>query len=211
VFPLGHKVNGRWGHIRPIERPARLTGFTDRKQTPLGTLFLTLNTLDGHPVELFATIGKAGSDVSAFTEGIARLVSVALRSGVDPAEVANQLKGIGGSRSVGFGPGRVRSVPDAMGQFIDEILQQGEGQERPAGGKPQQNGHGKRGTHAVKPVAEAVATPEVVGAALAHVHLPEEAGEVHASTFNLCPACGLHTLAYIEGCALCFSCGYSEC
>jgi len=41
--------------------------------------------------------------------------------------------------------------------------------------------------------------------------VPEAGGEVHPSTFNLCPACGLHTLAYIEGCALCFSCGYSEC
>ncbi len=211
VFPLGHKVNGRWGHIRPIERPERLVGFTDRKQTPLGTLFLTLNTLDGHPVELFATIGKAGSDVSAFTEGIARLVSVALRSGVDPAEVANQLKGIGGSRSVGFGPGRVRSVPDAMGQFIDEILQEGDGGERPAEGKPPQNGHGRRGTRAVKPVAGVVA-PEVVAAPLGEGQLPvEAAGAEHVSTFNLCPACGLHTLAYIEGCALCFSCGYSEC
>ncbi|MBX6351640.1 MAG: adenosylcobalamin-dependent ribonucleoside-diphosphate reductase, partial [Clostridia bacterium] len=107
----GQTVNGAWGRIRPIPRPKRLVGFTDARETPLGKLFLTLNTLNGHPVELFATIGRAGSDVDAFTDAIARLVSLALRSGVDPQEVADQLIGIGGSRSLGFGPNRVRSVP----------------------------------------------------------------------------------------------------
>lgn len=127
-LPGGHegkakaKVNGVWGHIKPIERPVRLDGFTAAKETPVGKLFLTLNTLEGHPVELFAQIGKAGSDVAAFTEAIARLISIALRSGVDPQEIADQLVGIGGSRAIGFGPNRVRSVPDAIGQFLDEYL-----------------------------------------------------------------------------------------
>lgn len=115
-------INGGWGKIRPIPRPRRLYGITDVKVTPLGKLFLTLNLLDGHPVELFAQIGKAGSDVSAFTEAIARLISLALRSGIAPEEVADQLTGIGGARSVGFGPQRVRSVPDAIGQFISEFI-----------------------------------------------------------------------------------------
>jgi len=130
-LPHGHKtgVNGVWGKIRPIDRPVTLEGFTTAKETPVGKLFLTLNTLEGHPVEMFAQIGKAGSDVSAFTEAIARLVSIALRSGVDPREIADQLLGIGGSRSIGFGPNRVRSVPDAIGQFIDEYLGRQEGKE----------------------------------------------------------------------------------
>lgn len=116
------KINGVWGHIKPIDRPTRLDGFTAAKETPVGKMFLTLNALNNHPVELFAQIGKAGSDLSAFTEAIARLVSTALRSGVDPQEIADQLQGIGGSRAIGFGPNRVRSVPDAIGQFLDEFL-----------------------------------------------------------------------------------------
>lgn len=111
-----------WGRIRPAGRPARLEGFTERRETPLGTLFLTLNALDGCPFEVFAQIGKAGSDVGAFTEAIARLVSLALRCGVDPAEVVDQLTGIGGSRSVGFGANRVRSVPDAIGQMLRQAI-----------------------------------------------------------------------------------------
>ena len=74
------KINGVWGHIKPIDRPTRLDGFTAAKETPVGKMFLTLNALNNHPVELFAQIGKAGSDLSAFTEAIARLVSTALRS-----------------------------------------------------------------------------------------------------------------------------------
>lgn len=141
TVPEKRSVNGPWGKIRPIERPTRLDGFTMAKETPLGKLFLTLNTLDGHPVELFAQIGKAGSDVAAFTEAIARLVSIALRSGVDPQEVADQLIGIGGSRSIGFGPNRVRSVPDAIGQFLDEYLKHsmGEVQEEPEPARPVQD------------------------------------------------------------------------
>ena len=115
-------INGVWANIRPIERPMTLEGFTTTKESPVGKMFLTLNTFHGHPVELFAQIGKAGSDVSAFTEAIARLVSIGLRSGIDPQEIADQLMGIGGSRSIGFGPNRVRSVPDALGQFLDEYL-----------------------------------------------------------------------------------------
>ena len=122
ISSVHHRINGVWGKIRPIDRPSRLEGFTDVRATPLGKLFITLNTVDHHPLELFAQIGKAGSDVSAFTEAIARLVSISLRSGVDPEEIATQLTGIGGSRSIGFGPGRVRSVPDAIGQFLSGYL-----------------------------------------------------------------------------------------
>ncbi|HXL03864.1 MAG TPA: vitamin B12-dependent ribonucleotide reductase [Bacillota bacterium] len=126
---MHYRINGVWGKIRPINRPSRLEGFTDVRATPLGKLFITLNTIDRHPIELFAQIGKAGSDVSAFTEAIARLISISLRSGVDPQEIANQLTGIGGSRSIGFGPGRVRSVPDAIGQFLAGYLSERFGEE----------------------------------------------------------------------------------
>ena len=34
-------------------------------------------------------------------------------------EVMRQLHGIGGGRSLGFGPNRVRSLPDGIGQVLD--------------------------------------------------------------------------------------------
>lgn len=112
-------------------RPRVLEGWTDRVETPLGSLFVTVNFLDGRPFELFATIGKAGSDVDAMTDAIARLVSLALRAGVDPEAVIDQMEGIGGSRSVGFGPNRVRSVPDAIAKALREAARDGLGAEEP--------------------------------------------------------------------------------
>ena len=120
-------INVPFGKLKPIHRPERLDGPTVKLKTPLGTLLVTLNYLEGRPIELLTTIGKAGSDVYAFTEAIARLVSIALRCGVDPQVIADQLKGIGGSSVIGFGPNQIISVPDAIGKFIEgTIAQNGE-------------------------------------------------------------------------------------
>ena len=102
------------------KRPTLLTGRTSKIKTPLGNLYLTMNEKDGKPYEVFCQIGKAGSDVSAFTESIGRLISIALQSGVSTSEVINQLTGIGGSNSVGLGKNKVRSVPDAIASVLSE-------------------------------------------------------------------------------------------
>ena len=88
-------------NLKPTKRPKTLSGHTTSVRTPLGNLFITVNAVDGRPFELFAQIGKAGSDVIAFTEAIARLISLALRCGVSVDEIVTQLEGIGGpGRSV---------------------------------------------------------------------------------------------------------------
>ncbi|MDW7730001.1 MAG: ribonucleotide reductase N-terminal alpha domain-containing protein [Bacillota bacterium] len=107
--------------LKPTKRPKTLSGNTTSIRTALGNLFVTVNTADGRPFELFAQIGKAGSDVVAFTEAIARLISLALRCGVSVDEIVTQLEGIGGARSVGFGPNRIMSVPDAIGQALRKL------------------------------------------------------------------------------------------
>jgi ribonucleoside-diphosphate reductase alpha chain len=112
-----------WGRLLPIDRPETLSGITKRIATPSGTLWATLNLYDNRPFEMFCQIGRAGTDIYAFTESIARLISLALRAGVDPTEVAKQLRGIGGSGHVGFGPNRVLSVPDAIGRMLEQAIQ----------------------------------------------------------------------------------------
>ncbi len=109
--------------LKPIKRPKTLSGQTTSIGTALGNLFVTVNSADGKPFELFAQIGKAGSDVVAFTEAIARLISLALRCGVSIDEIVTQLEGIGGARSVGYGPNRIMSVPDAIGQALRKLAQ----------------------------------------------------------------------------------------
>lgn len=113
--------------IRP--RPRRAEGATYRIETPLGTAFVTVNQgPDGQPLEVFANVGKAGSDTAAVSEAIGRLISLALRlpSPLSPErrvqEVVDQLTGIGGARSLGFGERRVRSLPDGIAQVLAEYL-----------------------------------------------------------------------------------------
>lgn len=186
-----HLSYGEWGHILPVKRPKRLTGITDGRQTPEGNLYLTLNLYENHPFELFAQIGKAGSDVSAFTEAIARLISLAFRCGVDPDAVADELIGIGGSRFVGFGPNRVRSVPDAIGQFLRDYLSKLE------------NGVSVDAPQLELGLAES--------APAASLNRETEKPKNRKIRFNLCPVCGMYTFGYFEGCAKCISCGHSEC
>ena len=106
-------------------RPSVLRGITYRTPSPLGTAFITINENgDRAPFEVFANVGKAGSDTAAVAEAIGRLISLVLRM-PSPltaqerlAEVIDQLTGIGGQRPMGFGPNRVRSLPDAVAQVL---------------------------------------------------------------------------------------------
>ena len=60
---------------------------TERVRTGHGNMYVTINVDsegDSQPFELFGTLGKSGGCDSAQLEAISRLVSLALRSGVDP-------------------------------------------------------------------------------------------------------------------------------
>jgi ribonucleoside-diphosphate reductase alpha chain len=153
--------------------------------TPLGKLRLFVTELDGEPFEVFAIIGRAGSDVMAFTEAIGRLLSLALRCGIPVRLLAEQLRGIGGSRSAGFGPHRVRSVPDAIGKLLqDHYVNRHEG-------RPNHQANGHAGEAASYAAIEAHTETLVAG--------------------EICPDCQNATLMNEEGCRKCHTCGYAEC
>jgi ribonucleoside-diphosphate reductase alpha chain len=110
-------------------RPRKVQGVTYRVATPLGTAFITVN-INGNeePFEVFANVGKAGSDTASVSEAVGRLISLILRlpSPLTPTErlreVVGQLKGIGGGRHLGYGRARIRSLPDAIAQVLAEHL-----------------------------------------------------------------------------------------
>lgn len=102
------------------ERPETLEGFTTRMNTGLGNLYVTVTEYDGRPFEVFATIGKSGRSTTAKTEAIGRLVSLALRSGVDVEKIVDQLKGIGGEHPVFQKDGLVLSIPDAIARILEK-------------------------------------------------------------------------------------------
>ncbi|WP_300673166.1 vitamin B12-dependent ribonucleotide reductase [Desulfoluna sp.] len=109
-----------------LERPELLEGFTSRVRTGMGQLYVTVTEMEGRPFEVFATIGKSGKSTTAKTEAIGRLISLALRSGVEVDEIINQLKGICGEHAVFQKGGRVLSIPDAIGRVLEKRYMKGD-------------------------------------------------------------------------------------
>lgn len=104
--------------IKPIKRPQCLQGFTEVIKTGYGNLYVTVNTFETRPVEVFVQIGKSGYSTMADAEATGRLVSLALRSGIAVEDVIEQLEGIGGSSPV-FSDGKlVMSIPDAIATVL---------------------------------------------------------------------------------------------
>lgn len=185
-------------------RPRFLTGFTYSIETPLGKAFITVNENGGNqPFEVFINTAKAGSDTAAVSEAIGRLLSYTLRmaSSIEPSrrlrEATNQLLGIGGGRPLGFGPNRVRSLPDGVGQVLDEYLQnRAERLVSQATSLPPQND--PLNTN------EGTAMPPNGNGLIASPHRLFKFGD-------LCPECGEAAVINEEGCRKCYACGHSEC
>lgn len=118
------------------ERPDVTFGFTHKINTGLGVLYLTVNEVDGRPFEVFATIGKSGRSITAKAEAIGRLVSLALRSGIEVNKIVSQLKGIGGEHPV-FQKKLLLSIPDAIAWVLERRYMQGEA---PVSSDPSLNG-----------------------------------------------------------------------
>jgi ribonucleoside-diphosphate reductase alpha chain len=189
--------------VEPL--PTMRTGTTVSKQTPVGTVHITSNSDHrGEPMEVFVTIGKAGSDLQADAEAIGRLISLLLRleSPLTRQErldhIIAQLEGIGGARSVGFGPNRVLSLPDALASALRQIHFPSNKEELTTNGNGHKNG-------AVE--AATLALPMATGRVKASV----SNGVIKLPGADMCPECGMVTLVRSEGCKKCETCGFSEC
>lgn len=182
-------------HETKKPRPRSLHGMTFNVDTPLGKAFVTVNANGGNqPFEVFVNTAKAGSDTAAVSEAIGRLISYILRlaSPIAPVdrlrEVVTQLTGIGAGRSLGFGQQRVRSLPDGVGQVLNEYL-------RGWGSAPVGS---EKHTH--------------VESAHTETFSKDHHTKFHAQKFgDLCPECGEASVVNEEGCRKCYSCGFSEC
>ena len=193
-------------YITPAERPSTLNGITRRVRTGRGNLFVTVNMAsDGRPFEVFATHGKAGGNDAAMAEAVSRMASLSLRSGIDPVDVAEQLRGITDVPAWDEGE-MIRSVPDAIASVLDRInaeATQLPEQDELSDAESSQAGMFNRPSPRELGMPTAQAVP-VMGQEQ-KVTVP-----VGAMTGELCPECS-STVAHVEGCLKCFSCGYSKC
>ena len=167
---------------RPRLRPQSITGVTERVRTGHGNMYVTINFDEGNkPFELFGNLGKAGGCDSAQLEAISRLVSLALRSGIDPKIVIAQLRGITCCPAWDEGT-LVRSSPDAVAL----ALERHSGQESPA--SEHQEGNGVQ----MKLMANA----------------GTNGNGFHPA--RKCPDCNTPVI-FQEGCLMCVSCGWNKC
>ena len=170
---------------RPKSRGEVAFGVTRKMKTGCGNLYVTINEdEEGHPIEIFTQIGKAGGCVSSQCESMGRLTSLALRSGVKADEIVKQMRGISCHLPVGFGGGKVTSCADAMAKAMDWYL----GLKRSTAGQS-------------------------FGSVPAHGDNGHKLDFTLASEINkrgACPDCG-GTVEHSDGCLVCRGCGYSEC
>jgi ribonucleoside-diphosphate reductase alpha chain len=114
-----HGENGNEFLLAGRERPKILEGFTEKIKTGMGYLYVTVSEFNNKPFELFATIGRSGKSTTAKTEAIGRLISLALRSGIEVTEIIDQIKGIRGEHAVFQNGGLVHSIPDAISKVLE--------------------------------------------------------------------------------------------
>ena len=169
--------------IVPRPRPVLTRGTTEKLTTGCGNLYITINEDDEGLCEVFTTMGKSGGCTASQSEATSRMVSLALRAGVDPRAVVEQLKGIRCPMPSWDRGSVTLSCADAIGKAIERYL---------AG-----NDH-EGGTVAAAKGANPGPHPLSQGTAAQAGYNPE------------CPECG-SLLEVAEGCVVCRGCGYSRC
>ncbi|UCH79873.1 MAG: vitamin B12-dependent ribonucleotide reductase [Nitrospiraceae bacterium] len=112
--------------ITPKKRPEVIKGTTRLMKTGCGNLYITINEDEnGNVFELFTHMGKAGGCASSQAEAIGRLVSLALRSDIEPIEIEKQLKGISCHSPAWAAGGKIASCSDAISKAIERYKQVG--------------------------------------------------------------------------------------
>ena len=214
--------SGQYANKRP--RPDVLHGVTQRIDTGYGKLYVNINEdEEGRPFELFANIGNSGGFTASFTEALAKTISTALRSGVDPEEIADELQGIR-SPKVAWDKGQqINSIPDAIGtamrRYLDGEIERAYPKQQNLteleGAAKERETDGGLGSADVD-VDVNVDSGGSAGTGAASASDTDTDADTHQDLIDAgespeCPDCGAMSLYYSEGCKTCESCGWSEC
>jgi ribonucleoside-diphosphate reductase alpha chain len=171
-------------NIKPRPRPEVTTGFTEKFRIGCGNLYVTVNYDENGICEVFTNTGRAGGCPSQ-SEATSRLVSIALRAGVDEEAIVEQLKGIRCPSTIRQKGLKVLSCPDAIGRLIQKVMNH-------------RNGHSEKNAAVTIDTAN-LSTPK-----------PTAKTFDQGKNIKSCPECG-SDVEHEGGCVVCRSCGYSKC
>ena len=175
---------------KPRYRPDVTRGVTERVRVGCGTnLFITINEDEEGLAELFLSLGKSGGCVASHIESMGRLISLALRSRIEPEEIILQLKSIR-CPSPTFGQdGPILSCADAVAKSVERFIK-----------RYSINNH----KHENDEVRETAVSDSNSGGNT--IYLSHTTSGLRPE----CPECG-NIVEHGEGCILCRVCGYSKC
>lgn len=181
--------------VIPRPRPDVTTGFTEKVKIGCGNLYITVN-YDEHGIcEVFTNTGKAGGCPSQ-SEATSRLVSIALRSGIDVNVLIEQLKGIRCLSTIRQRDLKVLSCPDAIARVIEKVVKL-------------QNGNRYNDVELTQEEEEKISC--VSDCAICTMkdfcNNPEQSMDASSKS---CPECG-KAMEHEGGCVVCRDCGYSKC
>ncbi|MFN2421575.1 MAG: LAGLIDADG family homing endonuclease [Gemmatimonadota bacterium] len=175
--------------LKPRGRPIITQGITERIRTGDGNLYITINEDEFGLCEVFASLGKAGGSAAAHSEAMCRLISLSLRSGVDPRAIVVELKGISGPNPVWDNGELILSAPDAIGRALERHLER-RGEDTNGG--------------------ELSVSPDAVIKAAAESDAFRGPGAMPARPMSSCPDCG-SPVTHENGCMTCRHCGWTKC
>jgi len=111
------------GRVAPRMRPEITQGITQKVKIGCGNLYITVNYDENGICEVFTNLGRAGGCPSQ-SEATSRLISTALRSGMDVESIVEQLRGIRCHSTLRKGGDvKVLSCPDAIGRVLQTVAQ----------------------------------------------------------------------------------------
>jgi len=193
------------GHVSPRPRPDITTGLTEKVKIGCGNLYITVNYDKEGICEVFTNLGRAGGCPSQ-SEATSRLISIALRSGIDAKSIVDQLKGIRCHSTIRQKGLKVLSCPDAIARVIQKValIQNGD-----------DNGNGNGADLTQRLNTEEFNLTSTKRTCIGNCSLcsDKETCKSHKYSTDLisgCPECG-EKLEHEGGCVVCRNCGFSKC
>jgi len=175
--------------LQPKPRPEVILGTTTKVTTGCGNLYVIINQdEEGAFFEVFTQMGKAGGCAASQLEAVGRLISLALRGGIDIRVIVEQLKGIRCPSPSWAGRKKIFSCADAIARVLE-----------------------KRTADQHKLIQDDISQDESASSDPLSLRVPLSPLKDNLTNIvGVCPDCGF-ALSHQEGCVICDSCGYSKC
>ena len=106
-----------------MDRPKVLAGDTIKVKTGCGNLYITINVNGDGPIEIFASLGKAGGCSNVQNEALTRAISLGLKYGVPIKEFVDELKDLQcPNPSMWPEEDRILSCPDGIAKVLEKYV-----------------------------------------------------------------------------------------